>query len=27
MLGAPLDVKPGQKGAVLKWDAAPAAKP
>jgi len=27
MLGAPLDVKPGQKGAVLKWDAAPAGKP
>lgn len=27
MLGAPLDVKPGQKGAVLAWDAAPAAKP
>ena len=27
MLGAPVDVKPGQKGAVLKWDAAPAAKP
>lgn len=27
MLGAPIDVKPGQKGAVLKWDAAPAAKP
>jgi hypothetical protein len=27
MLGAPLDVKPGQKGAVLRWDAAPAAKP
>jgi hypothetical protein len=27
MLGAPLDVKPGQKGAVLKWDTAPAAKP
>jgi hypothetical protein len=27
MLGAPLDVKPGQRGAVLKWDAAPAAKP
>jgi len=27
MLGAPLDVKPGQKGALLKWDAAPAAKP
>jgi len=27
MLGAPLDVKPGQKGAVIKWDAAPAAKP
>jgi hypothetical protein len=26
MLGAPIDVKPGQKGAVLKWDAAPAAK-
>jgi hypothetical protein len=25
MLGAPIDVKPGQKGAVLKWDAAPAA--
>ncbi|MEO8879040.1 MAG: hypothetical protein ABI446_01450 [Gemmatimonadaceae bacterium] len=24
MLGAPIDVKPGQKGAVLKWDAAPA---
>ena len=23
MLGAPIDVKPGQKGAVLKWDAAP----
>jgi hypothetical protein len=27
MLGAPLDVKPGQKGALLKWDTAPAAKP
>jgi hypothetical protein len=27
MLGAMLEVKPGQKGAVLKWDAAPAAKP
>jgi hypothetical protein len=27
MLGAPVDVKPGQKGAVLKWDAAPTAKP
>lgn len=27
MLGAPVDVKPGQKGAVLKWEAAPAAKP
>jgi hypothetical protein len=27
MLGAPLDVKPGQKGAVLKWDTAPAATP
>ncbi len=27
MLGAPLDVKPGQKGALLKWDAAPAVKP
>jgi hypothetical protein len=27
MLGTPLDVKPGQKGAVLKWDAVPAAKP
>jgi len=27
MLGAPVNVKPGQKGAVLKWDAAPAAKP
>ena len=26
MLGAPIDVKPGQKGAVLKWDAAPAAR-
>jgi hypothetical protein len=25
MLGAPIEVKPGQKGAVLKWDAAPAA--
>ncbi len=24
MLGAPIDVKPGQKGAVLKWDATPA---
>ena len=27
MLGAPIEVKPGQKGAVLRWDAAPAAKP
>jgi hypothetical protein len=27
MLGAPVEVKPGQKGAVLKWDAAPASKP
>ncbi|MDQ2766877.1 MAG: hypothetical protein M3Y30_06945 [Gemmatimonadota bacterium] len=27
MLGAPVQVKPGQTGAVLKWDAAPAAKP
>jgi hypothetical protein len=27
MLGATVSVKPGQKGAVLKWDAAPAAKP
>ena len=27
MLGTPLDVKPGQKGAELKWDAAPAARP
>jgi len=27
MLGAPVDVKPGQKGVVLKWDAAPAATP
>jgi hypothetical protein len=27
MLGAPVDVKPGQKGAVLKWDAAAVAKP
>ena len=27
MLGTPIDVKPGQKGAVLKWDAAPAATP
>jgi hypothetical protein len=26
MLGAPIEVKPGQKGAVIKWDAAPAAK-
>ncbi|MBA2686046.1 MAG: hypothetical protein H0U66_16295 [Gemmatimonadaceae bacterium] len=26
MLGAPIDVKPGQKGAVLKWDAAPASR-
>jgi hypothetical protein len=26
MLGTPVDVKPGQKGAVLKWDAAPATK-
>jgi hypothetical protein len=25
MLGAPIEVKPGQKGAILKWDAAPAA--
>jgi hypothetical protein len=25
--GTPVDVKPGQKGAVLKWDTAPAAKP
>jgi hypothetical protein len=27
MLGAPVEVKPGQKGAVIKWVAAPAAKP
>jgi hypothetical protein len=27
MLGAPVDVKPGQKSAVLKWDTASAAKP
>jgi hypothetical protein len=27
MLGAPVDVKPGQKGAVLKWEGAPTAKP
>ena len=27
MLGTPLDVKPGQKGAELKWDAAPAPRP
>ena len=27
MLGAPINVETGQKGAVLKWDAAPAAKP
>jgi hypothetical protein len=28
MLGVPIEVKPGQKGAVLKWDTAPAdAKP
>jgi hypothetical protein len=27
MLGTPVDVKPGQKGAVLKWEAAPATKP
>jgi hypothetical protein len=27
MLGAPVDVKPGQKGAVLKWDTATIAKP
>jgi hypothetical protein len=27
MLGAPVNVKPGQKGAALKWDATPAAKP
>ena len=27
MLGMPIEVKPGQKGAILKWDAAPAAKP
>ena len=28
MLGVPIEVKPGQKGAVLKWEAAPAdAKP
>jgi hypothetical protein len=27
MLGAPVNVKPGQKGAALEWDAAPAAKP
>jgi hypothetical protein len=27
MLGAPVNVKPGQKGEALKWDAAPAAKP
>ncbi len=26
MLGATVDVKPGQKGAVIKWGAAPAAK-
>jgi hypothetical protein len=26
MLGMPIDVKPGQKGAVLKWNAAPAAR-
>ncbi|MEP7067237.1 MAG: hypothetical protein ABI889_14480 [Gemmatimonadota bacterium] len=26
MLGTSMDVKPGQKGAVLKWDAAPASK-
>lgn len=25
MLGAPIDVKPGQKGAVLKWGVAPTA--
>lgn len=25
MLGAPIEVKPGQKGAILKWDAAPPA--
>ena len=27
MLGAPVTVQPGQKGAVLQWGAAPAAKP
>jgi hypothetical protein len=27
MLGAPISVKPGQKGAVLKWETAPATKP
>ncbi len=27
MLGTPLQVKPGEKGAVLKWGAAPAATP
>jgi len=27
VLGATVDVKPGQKGAVLEWDASPAAKP
>jgi hypothetical protein len=27
MLGAPVNVKPGQKGAALKWDAASATKP
>jgi hypothetical protein len=26
MLGAPVEVKPGQRGAVLKWDAAPATR-
>jgi len=25
MLGAPIEVKPGQTGAILKWDSAPAA--
>lgn len=27
MLGSPLEVKPGQKGAVLKWNTAPVTKP
>jgi hypothetical protein len=27
MLGSPLEVKPGTKGAVLAWGAAPEARP